>query len=210
MQKLWSFIGTVSRRWGSLVTGGTFIGLLATWQGTGHHVLPSVYWAVATVGLFVAFFRAWKDENREKESALALADSRSKVAWHSEWQQLSNRFSALPKHIRADWQTLQKEELWSVSGLQGRADCESICKLAGAMLLKSPHMAVGLSDKVKAEKNNLRRWLHFLKEVKGISDFQRGSEQHDDGTQSPLYFGRINDLSEVSARVCIECATVEL
>jgi hypothetical protein len=141
---------------------------------------------------------------------LALADSKSKIIWHSEWQQLSNRFNALPTNIRADWQTLQKEELWSISGIQGRADCESVCKLAGAMLLKSPRVLVGLSDKVKTEQDNLRRWLHFLKEAKGISDFQYGFEQHDDGTQTPLYFGRINDLSAVSARVCIECATVEL
>jgi len=72
MLKLWDFISAVSRRWGSLVTGGTFIGLLATWQGTGHYVPPYVYWTVALLGLFVAFFRAWKDENHEKDSALTL------------------------------------------------------------------------------------------------------------------------------------------
>jgi hypothetical protein len=78
--KVW--IVSVARHWGVLMTSGVLIGAVGVWQGTGHRVAPTVYWAIAIVGLLGASFRAWIEEfsarmEREQviqDQALQLAD----------------------------------------------------------------------------------------------------------------------------------------
>ncbi|MGA8145652.1 MAG: hypothetical protein WB987_17335 [Candidatus Acidiferrales bacterium] len=61
---MWHFIRSVARHWGILVTSGVLIGLVGVWQGTNHRVAPAVYWCIALIALFIAFYRAWLDERR--------------------------------------------------------------------------------------------------------------------------------------------------
>jgi hypothetical protein len=84
------YLNAVRKHWGSLVTGGVFIGGLGIWQGLGHSVAPWVYWLVAILGLAVASFFAWNDEHQklvaeqhrnegsriEGEMIIALVDSK--------------------------------------------------------------------------------------------------------------------------------------
>jgi hypothetical protein len=63
------FIWAVRRHWGSLVTGGCFIGVISLWQSTGHYVRPGVYWSIAIIALFVACYKAWAEERKAKELA---------------------------------------------------------------------------------------------------------------------------------------------
>lgn len=99
MRLLWQFIVAVAQHWGSLVTGGIAIGMLGIWQGTGHHVSSSVYWGVALVGLFFAFYRAWLDEHNAKEALLhGVSGGRT-----SEWIQLSQE----KRHLQDELGTLE-------------------------------------------------------------------------------------------------------
>jgi hypothetical protein len=62
-----AFVNALRKHWGSLVTGGMAIGLLGTWQNTGHAISPWIYWAIALLGFFGACFFAWRDETRKTE-----------------------------------------------------------------------------------------------------------------------------------------------
>lgn len=121
------FLRDVVRHWGSLVTSGAIIGAIGIWQATGHHVRGSVYWAIAILGLFVAFYRAWNDERVAKEKALA-GKSEAEVAatcaskgrdWNTEWKECGDRFKGYTNSgVRADWSrsALRNEETWNTAG----------------------------------------------------------------------------------------------
>ena len=81
LAKLFSWISSVARHWGTLVTGGVFIGLLGVWQGTGHSVPHWLYWLIAILALFIACFRAWLDEHLAREAALWGKDAVSSDSW---------------------------------------------------------------------------------------------------------------------------------
>ena len=52
------------------MTSGAIIGVIGTWQSTGHHVPGYAYWAIAVIGLFSAFYLAWRGERIAKEQAI--------------------------------------------------------------------------------------------------------------------------------------------
>jgi len=95
----WDFIRAVARHWGSLVTGGFFIGVIGTWQATGHNVPPAVYWGIALIALFIAFFKAWVDERKAKEFALGQAHGQQgQETWlslYKEKERLENELESL-------------------------------------------------------------------------------------------------------------------
>jgi hypothetical protein len=70
-----TWIKSVGQHWGSLVTGGVIIGALGIWQGVGHTVKAWVYWSVAILGLGVANYLAWEDENDKYEAERAKHDN---------------------------------------------------------------------------------------------------------------------------------------
>jgi hypothetical protein len=59
------FLKAVAKHWGIAVTSGAIIGLVGIYQGTGHRVAPRVYWIIAAVGLFLAFYRSWLEQHQK-------------------------------------------------------------------------------------------------------------------------------------------------
>jgi hypothetical protein len=59
-----SYLNSVRKHWGTLVTSGAGIGVLGIWQSTGHFVPHWVYWSVGCIGLVVAFYKTWPDEHK--------------------------------------------------------------------------------------------------------------------------------------------------
>jgi hypothetical protein len=295
MRRFLKFLRAVGKHWGVLVTGGVFVGAVGLWQGTGHPVKPSVYWALAMVGFFIACHKAWNDQLEEAEKARsALVETRKE--WYtspsssdpilvlirerqrleaelqplleieesgikvipamkigkdesdyrlekigrirrdvqeiekeltslreasitptpapstaSDWQALGSRFEKLPTGIRADWNRMSNGvETWNIGGTS-KVECESLCQLAGAMLLRSAKVAANLSEVVRGVSNPAHRWLYFLKEAQsGLTGYQYAFEVGDDGTQKPIYFGSINDLGRLSYTSCIRCSAEEV
>jgi hypothetical protein len=82
------FARAVIRHWGSIVTSGAIIGALEIWQSTGHFVPHWAYWAVAAVGLVVAFYRAWLDEHQRVVSLKQRLDSENVGRQESEKREL--------------------------------------------------------------------------------------------------------------------------
>ena len=69
-KNIFHWISTILTRWGALVTGGAFIGVLSIWQGLGHIVNPILYWVIAIAAFVVASFGAWESEYLRAEREL--------------------------------------------------------------------------------------------------------------------------------------------
>jgi hypothetical protein len=106
------FILAVARHWSTLMTGGIIIGALDLWQNTGHSVPPFLYWSVAIVALFVAFFRAWRDEHQAKEGVLQKAGPPSRLDRQaiSAWLELHNEKKRLQEELELSIESLESLE----------------------------------------------------------------------------------------------------
>jgi hypothetical protein len=134
----------------------------------------------------------------------------------AEWQELASKFKQASHNIRADWsQTINAEnqtildERWMIRG-NARAECEALCKYAGAMLTRSPHVLSKLSEGVRSQTDPIWRWLYFLKELKRSHDVAVGNGIMKDSTKTISAYESIDDLASVSAIVCIECSADEI
>ncbi len=213
MRSLWTFVRSVARHWGSLVTGGFVIGLIGIWQGTGHAVRPGVYWAVALLALFAAFFAAWSEEHKAKERVaaehLAAAKVTAAAVTSSDWRELADRFSKLSRHVHVGWTQWGGDsgrQFWSLGGStpEETHQCRALCELAGAMLVRSPNVCREFRD--LHEPDAADRWLCFLKYTGALQSNGYGVETLDDGTRRPIFLGMISNLAGVSATACLTCS----
>lgn len=81
------FIVAVARHWGVLVTGGVLIGVVSLWQNTGHLVPHYVSWSIAVIGLVIAFYRTWREENQKVASLTAALVEKAKEQSHETLKQ---------------------------------------------------------------------------------------------------------------------------
>jgi hypothetical protein len=204
------FANSVIKHWGALVTSGALIGCLNFWQSAGHYVNPNVYWVIAIAGLFVAFFRAWNDQRLEKDKLLA-ASAKTPEARSAEWKELADRFQKICTFGSADWQCNRLDnqttyEAWRFSEATG-SHCETLCKYAGKLLLRSPTISPQVSDLARRQSNQSWCWLFYLKENHRCTE----SAYPAIGEDGTIYsVGRISNVAGVSERICLECAAQEL
>ena len=132
-----------------------------------------------------------------------------------DWKELSSQFKQSTPKVRADWyQTRNAEtqaimgESWSIRG--SSAECEALCKNAGAMLLRSPRVFAQLSESVRSQSDHVWRWLYFLKESKRTTDSAMGHGSTKDGPNTISEFESIEGLASVSATACLECSADEI
>ncbi len=129
-----------------------------------------------------------------------------------EWKDLAARFHAIANaSIRADWNRAgDGTETWRVCGGDHQV-CESLCRLAGATLSRSPRIFAALQEDIRLESNPLYRWLNFLKGAAGnVTGMGYANETNRDGNTTGIHqFGSIHNLPAVSERVCIDCAATE-
>jgi hypothetical protein len=143
------------------------------------------------------------------------------------WKELAARFSAISaRHtdirmrVRAEWHSerLDNEgkevcETWQIRDdwRDGAAhNCEALCNLAGAMLLKSPKVSASLSRKVHTRSDDAWRWLYFLDENPGVSTVSFTSITAVNRSIREYQKKTIQDIAGVSSIVCIECAAKEI
>jgi hypothetical protein len=223
MRRIIDFILAVAKHWGALVTGGAAIGLISIWQETGHRVPAYVYWSIALLALFVAFFRAWKDKAEQVEGATAkaheLEQKRIATVDSAEWLDLADRFKEISRHVGAQLQTTSelreqfgkdtnRSDRWSMGVGGEEKKCEALCVLAGAMLVKSPNQSI--SAEVRAVTSDRDRWLGFLAECGAVRSDSYAIEPISEDRKQIHYFGYITELAVVSANICIECSSREL
>jgi len=88
------------------VTGGFLIGIVGVWQGTGHKVSSTVYWGIALIALFIAFFWAWDEERKVKEIAETALEQERKAKESA----LKESPSKGPSLSQEAWLTLYREK----------------------------------------------------------------------------------------------------
>jgi len=146
-------------------------------------------------------------QQRERDTALVRAD----------WEKLASQFKEIPHDVRADWSSggfnwdgVTLERQWYIAAGDGSKDCESLCRRAGKMLMKSPHISMRLTNTAQSEQDDILRWLDFLKEYHNAVRITGQGTETAGGKKRSVTFGSIDDLGSVSARACIECSTDEI
>jgi hypothetical protein len=129
------------------------------------------------------------------------------------WQELASQFGKLSNYTRADWQCERLNNAttyhaWRFAGGSETQHCETLCRYAGTLLLKSPNVSPTVSANAREQTDAAWRWLYFLKENHRAS---RGSGHPPIGGDGTIYLlESISEVASVSMRVCTECAALEL
>jgi len=197
------------------MTGGLLsfaVGLIEHFSGQSFRAVT--YTIVGCAAFMVGAYLAWNEEHKK---VLAL---QGKVT-ATDWKDLSSKFDKIPaQYARAEWysESLDNDgklagERWMVRGEFGErygSYCESLCQLAGAMLLKSPHVSSGLSQKVKSRSNEVWRWLYFLREKPGTAKTSATGQSIVRGFSVETRKEVIDSLPLECSKACLECAAREL
>lgn len=173
---------------------------------------------LAVVAALITSYRVYKSEydraeSLEKQLLELLAKDKQSAITSADWTELADKFEKIGLDVSVQWQCSRKNnqtifESWSFSGTY-RKPCETLCRFAGTLLAKSPNVSRTLSELALHQSDPAWRWLSFLKENHNALDHGGGlPPTGDDGT---IYLGgRISNVAAVSARVCMECAALEL
>lgn len=170
-------------------------------------------YACLGIGLFIAAILHFTRPYKKEEKGNLPSDV---SAWHTKWREMASEFSKLPGDTRADWygqvggDVPMVKNQWEFRGGIRKKDCEALCRLEGAMLLKSPKIAQRLSTTVGVQKDNAWRWLYFLKENSGVEKQILMGDGISHGILVKTEMQSINGVSSVSQRICIECAAEEI
>jgi hypothetical protein len=170
---------------------------------------------LAVIAALITCFRIWNTAETEKEQLreeLAAVSNARECDWSAEWKELAEKFEKVGLDVLAQWQCNRKNnqtiyENWSFSGTY-RKPCETLCRFAGTLVAKSPNVFPNLSGLALQQPDPAWRWLFFLKENHDAMNQGGLPPIGDDGTIYLL--GDIPNLAAVSARVCLECAALEL
>jgi hypothetical protein len=197
--------------WGASVSGAASVpiaGIALFVSSTWQRIL---WFTVAAVCFVYASYELWNDERTQrKELSEKLGKLESEP--NPTWQQLADRFNAYPAlSLRATFQEIQGNQNWSIypQGAKGE-ECKSYCRIAGTMLVKSRGIKDSLSAPVAAEGDPLIRWMKFLYERYRSDDLGRAISESNTGVKTVIYFGSFENVAELSARACVDCAAQKL
>jgi hypothetical protein len=125
----------------------------------------------------------------------------------TEWRNLSAKFQELPGRIKAEWDHRSyRPDEWRIA----HPGCAALCRLAGAMLVKSPKISAALSQELRSESDSMFRWLTFLKEKNQVTGILEAYETATDGGQKLILSGYLENVGGISSSMCIDCAAREL
>lgn len=138
-----------------------------------------------------------------------------------DWKDLAARFDKIPaSYVDAEFysETLDNDgkpvgEHWRFGDPWEKhfaSECEALCGIAGAMLMKSPKISTSLSEKVKTRSHDASRWLYYLAEVKGPIKIRTVHSTFAHGFKKDSFVKVIEQLPHVCAVVCLECAAKEI
>jgi hypothetical protein len=209
---LWKIIGI---GWVALSTLSTLTVVIPDRYAHWLYVFrwPWHWYAISFLGIALAGLFETTYRNREASEGVQITAS--------DWKALSKQFDEfVPSYVRAEWysETLGWDgklvgEQWLVRddwSDQFAPRCEALCRMAGAMLLKSPHVSLSLSRNVKTRSDDARRWLYFLAEKKGVLKVTSQGETVVRNLRHKNKGGEISNLPAISSIACLECAAKEI
>jgi hypothetical protein len=166
-------------------------------------IIPAPYW------IYRERHSAAVESERELTQQLT---ARAEVNLKKEWKELAARFETLPNYIRADWQCNRKNnetiyENWNFAG-GTNTQVETLCRYAGKLLMKSPHIRRQLSAQITEQSDPAWNWLFFLKERRNAFSQNGAYGQTEDGTI--ILMGTIYHIGVASQTACLDCVAAEL
>ncbi len=128
--------------------------------------------------------------------------------WRREWTEMEAKFRKLGNSsIFADQSDISDADAWEIRSdekTEKLEECKALCELAGSKLIASSP-AIQVSETVRSQTENWKRWLQFLKETQGFTEAYTISS-----TRARKSFtaqaGLIKNLAQASAIGCIKCA----
>jgi hypothetical protein len=140
---------------------------------------------------------------QKKERAVPHDESREAAR---EWQDLADRFRYVPGQTRADFQATDGLNSWTVK--YNDKTTEALCRLAGAILLRSQAVLSQLPPHVKRDTEPLNLWLNYIQAYFRVGP--SGFIGFDGQNKRLEQIGSVQDLQRKSAQLCMECSTIEL
>ena len=188
------------------------IAVLLWGQATGQPLPWGLFAACVLGGLALQF---WSELKKEREA------KRIGPVTTTDWKDLASKFQRIPHaYVRAEWhsETLNWDgnlvgERWAIRDMydnQFASQCEALCRLGGAMLLKSPKVSSRLSEKVRTRTDDVYRWLYFVAEREGMAMKEMTGKVTVRTEKKEHWMKTIESLSMHSANGCLECAAKEI
>jgi len=176
------------------------------WTALGFSACLGVWW------LWLEFAPKSKADTKSKEAQQITS---------GEWKDLASRFQKFPAaYVRAEWYSEHLDERGNRVGErwmirddwknQYASQCEALCRLAGAMLLKSPKVSKTLSEKVRSRSDDVWRWLYFLAERDGVIQKIMTGETKVGRERLETWMKMITQLTLHSGSACLDCAAKEI
>jgi hypothetical protein len=197
---------------GSVLLGLFGIAAFYLWPNQKCVGWASLTCCVILAGLWTVL--EYREKKKRKNSQPESSKPRIEPSVDSGWEKIADRFKEFERsgiEARYTHWSMNGDESWELSGgkIETRAYFKSLCKLAGAMLQRTP--SAELSEKLRSYDDDFSRWLLFLKENHRASVHVSYADlQTDDGGTSIVLFVDIRDVAQVSMAACIECAAREM
>jgi hypothetical protein len=67
-KRICHFAVEMCKTWGALITGGFIIGIIASWQWTGHLISTRIGWTIIVGGIIVSAFQVWSRQAERADS----------------------------------------------------------------------------------------------------------------------------------------------
>ena len=205
------FLGNFVSTWGSGVTGIASIPFTVLCLYTGSTVQRIAYGITAVLLFAFSSYQVWLKEYKRTETLESELRTRQKDVTSQEWKDMATKLGEVCQHFRADYQidSLGGYQNWDIKGGHESVVCEGRIGMAGAMLLRSPH--VYLPDEVRNETIHVDRWLRFMKHHGCFEmHYPIPYEVLEDGRKNFLHSGTTRNLVLDAVRLCVYCSTVEL
>ncbi len=214
LSRIKQFVAAFGGQWLTKMSGPLTVPLAIAALFVPHVWLRLLFALLAITCAIASAYGIWDRERRAKEQAIAALQSASQAKardWAGDWKELAANFQAVPHRIRADWTKSSAGQSWLITGgdVEARRRVESLCKHAGNLLAASPRVARTLSPEF-VPAPPIDRWLYHLKTKAQVFEYTGYAyEPLDTGERVNVLMGSIRDVAEVSANLCMECASEE-
>jgi hypothetical protein len=165
--------------------------------------------AAAILMLFSASYTAWRDEHHARISAERRVNefqtgSGQAEATTTHWEHIRHRFDNLMNRGLTARITEEKDGYsFAISGgsQNDRLEAEALCRNAGALLMKSRAVRDSMSDRLREQTDEVKRWMLWIVDNHSIQPSATG----DDSDGNEWQGWRIDDLIRSCSIACTQC-----
>ncbi len=206
------YFKALGKHWWALMSCAvfTFLGMvILAFNVTNQWALRATF-AAAVLMLVFASYMAWRDEYQARMSAERKVNdfqtgssSAQTEATTTHWEHIRYRFENLMnKGITARITEEQNGHSYAISGgsQNDRLEAETLCRNAGALLMKSRAVRDSMSDRLRQQTDDVKRWMLWIVDNHSIQASATGEDS--DGNEWQGW--RIDDLIRSCSIACTQ------